>query len=218
MTDRARDVRCCVPPLSTRATPRSEARSSACSASVEGDAGAASTVETAAPGSALAGNLATTAFLDLLEFLRLQSRTGTLALSSARSAGEVRLFRGQITSAATSNSKRFDLALIEAKVMSKANLESFLARTGQRDRASAESLATLLISEGVVEPRPIAQLLSRRIHVALTEVSSWSEGQFSFHAEEASAEPAVFFNLQDVMTELLRAGSERRQGGQRPAR
>lgn len=183
-----------------------------------GGAGTPSTVETAAPGTAIAGNLATTALLDLLEFLRVQRRTGTLSLSWSRGAGEVRLFHGQITSAATSNSKRFDQALIELKVISKSNLESFLARTGHRDRGSAESLGTLLISEGVVEPRPIAQLLSRSIHVALTEMLGWPDGPFSFHGEEASAEPAIFFNLQDVMTELLRAGNERKQGVQRPAR
>ena len=107
----------------------------------------------------------------------------------------------------------------EAKVISKSNLESFLSRTGLRDRESVESLGTRLIRDRVVEARPIAQILSRRIHAALTEISSWPEGPFSFHASsEASGEPAIFFNLQDVVGELLRAGSDRRQGGQRPAR
>ena len=183
-----------------------------------GNTSSQSTAEVAAPGAAIAGNLATTDLLDLLEFLRLQRRTGTLALSGSRGAGELRLFRGQITSAATSNTKRFDLALIEAKVIGKSNLESFLARTGLRDRESVESLGTLLIREGAVEPRPVAQLLSRRIHVALMEMLSWPEGLFSFHASEASAEPAIFFNLQDVTAELLRAGTDRKQRGQRPAR
>ncbi len=183
-----------------------------------GNAGSQATAEMAAPGTAIAGNLATTSFLDLLEFLRLQGRTGTLALSGSRGAGELRLFRGQITSAATSNSRRFDQALIEAKVISKSNLESLVARTGLRDRESVESLGTLLIRERAVEPRPIAQLLARRIHVALTEILTWAEGPYSFHVAEASAEPAIIFNLQDVIGELLRAGSERKQGGQRPAR
>ena len=54
--------------------------------------------------------------------------------------------------------------------------------------------------------------------MALTEIVSWPEGPFSFHAEEALAEPAIFFNLQDVIMELLRAGNDRKQGLQRPAR
>jgi tetratricopeptide (TPR) repeat protein len=178
-----------------------------------------STVETAAPGAAIAGDLSTIAFLDVLEFLRLQGRSGTLALSSPRGAGEVRLFRGQITSAATSATKRFDQALIEGKVVSKGNLESFLARSGNRNRESAELLGSLLVRERVIEPRPLAQLLSRRIHVALTEILSWPEGPFSFHSEEGLAEPVIFFNLQDVTMELLRATQERnKQGLQRPAR
>jgi tetratricopeptide (TPR) repeat protein len=185
----------------------------------EGNTRSQSTAEHAAPGVAIAGNLATTSFLDVLEFLRMQRRTGTLALSGSRGAGELRLYQGQISSAATSNTKRFDLALIEAKAISKANLESFIARTGVRDRESVETLGTRLIREGAVEARPIAQILSRRIHAALTEILSWSEGPFSFHAtSEASGEPAIFFNLQDVIGELLRAASDRRQGGQRPSR
>ncbi len=183
-----------------------------------GSTSSLSTSEVAAPGMAIAGNLATTSFLDLLEFLRMQRRTGTLALSGSRGAGELRLYQGQISSAATSDTKRFDLALIEAKAISKSNLESFISRTGVRDRDSVEVLGTRLIRERVVEPRPIAQILSRRIHAALTEISTWPEGPFSFHAADAAGEPAIFFNLQDVIGELLRAGSDRRQGGQRPAR
>jgi tetratricopeptide (TPR) repeat protein len=180
--------------------------------------GAQATVETAGPGTTIAGNLASIALLEVLEFLRLQARTGTLALSSPRGAGEVRLFRGQISSAAATGTKRFDQALIEAKLISKSNLESFLARTGHRDRDSAESLGSLLVQQRAIEGRPLAQLLSRRIHVALSEMLSWPEGPYSFHDEQAREEPAIFFNLQDVTMELLRAGNDRRQGIQRPAR
>ncbi len=183
-----------------------------------GNTGSLSTSEVAAPGMAIAGNLATTSFLDLLEYLRLQQRTGTLALSGSRGAGELRLYQGQISSAATSNTRRFDQALIEVKAISKSNLESFISKKGVRDRESVEILGTLLIRERVVEARPIAQLLSRRIHAALTEILTWSEGPYSFHAADAPAEPAIFFNLQDVIGELLRAGSDRKQGGQRPIR
>lgn len=181
-------------------------------------AGTQSTVETVGPGTDVAGNLASISLFEVLEFLRLQGRSGTLALSSPRGAGEVRLFRGQISSAAATGTKRFDQALIEAKLISKSNLESFLARTGNRDRESAESLGTLLVQQRAIEPRPLAQLLSRRIHVALSEILSWAEGPFSFHDEQAPQEPAIFFNLQDVTMELVRAGNDRRQGNQRPAR
>ena len=184
-----------------------------------GSTSSQSTAEHAAPGVAIAGNLATTSFLDLLEFLRMRRRTGTLALSGSRGAGELRLYQGQISSAATSNTKRFDLALIEAKVISKSNLESFT----RADRPARSRVGR--VAGNAPHPRarrraaPVAQILSRRIHAALTEIMSWPEGPFSFHASsEASGEPAIFFNLQDVVGELLRAGSDRKQGGQRPAR
>jgi Flp pilus assembly protein TadD len=176
------------------------------------------TVETAAPEATIAGDLASVPFLEVLEFLRLQGRSGTLSLSSGRGVGAVRLFRGQITSAAGPSTKRFDQELIDAKLISKANLESFLARTGHRDRESPEALGTVLLRDGLIEPRPVAQLLSRRIHLALTEILDWSEGPFSFVAEEARAQPAIFFNLQDVTMQLGRPGDERRQPVQRPAR
>jgi tetratricopeptide (TPR) repeat protein len=181
-------------------------------------AGAQSTVQTDGRPGTIAGNLASISILDVLELLRLQARSGTLSLSSPRGAGEVRLFRGQISSAAASGTKRFDQALIEGKLISKPALESFLARTGHRDRESAESLGTLLVQQRAVEGRPLAQLMSRRIHVALSEILSWLEGPFSFRDEQVPQEPAIFFNLQDVTTELLRAVNDRRQGLQRPSR
>jgi hypothetical protein len=64
----------------------------------------------------------------------------------------------------------------------------------------------------------VAQLLSRRIHEALTEIIGWTEATFSFLPEEYQAPPAIFFNLQDVMMELVRMSDERRQGIQGPAR
>jgi tetratricopeptide (TPR) repeat protein len=166
----------------------------------------------------IAGDLATVSFLDLLEYLRLQNKSGTLTVTVRRGTGTVRLLRGQITSASSPGTKRFDQALIEARLIGKSALESLLARTGHRDRESAESLGTLLLREGAVEQRPLAQVVARRIHEALTEILKWTEGAFSFHPEDGQAAPAIFFNLQDVTMQLVRVGDERRQGMQGPAR
>ena len=176
------------------------------------------TAEVAAPGVGISGDLSAVAFLDLLEFLRLRSASGRLALSSRAGAGEVQLYQGQITSATGPDTKPFDQALIAARLVSRSALESALTGTGHRDRQSAESVASVLIRKGVLGSRPVAQLLSRRIHEALTQILAWTQGAFSFVPEEYQAPPEVFFNLQDVRMDLVRRSDERRQGIQRPAR
>jgi Flp pilus assembly protein TadD len=176
------------------------------------------TAEIGAAVGAIAGDLSSVALLDLVEFLRLQRRSGRLALTSRRGAASIDLYQGQITSATVPETKRFDQALIEARLISRSNLEAALTRAGHRDRESAESLATVLIQGGALESRPVAQLLSRRIHDALTKILTWTEGTFSFLPEEYQAPPAIFFNLQDVMVQLVRMSDERMQGIQGPAR
>ena len=178
------------------------------------DAGVAQTLS--GPGS-ISGELRNFPFLDVLEFLRLQNRTGTLVVTSQRGAGAVRLTRGQISSASAPNTKRFDHALFEMGLISRGNLEAVVARSPGLDRESAEALGTALLRERAVEHRPLSQLLSRRIHESLVEILSWTEGAFSFHPEEHRDPPAIFFNLQDVMLELVRVSDERRHGIQGPA-
>ena len=108
------------------------------------------------------GDLTTFALPEVLEFLRLQHKTGSLLLSSQRGAAIVRLVRGQVTSASAPGLKPFGEALVE--------------------RGAA----------------------LRQVLAALTEMLTWTEGAFSFHPGSDSGLPAISFDLQRVMLEIMR--------------
>jgi len=173
------------------------------------------------PEGQLRGELRATELLDLLDLLRLRARTGTLTVrrvgADGLGTGRLRVVRGQITSASAPGTARFDQALVDLGLMARQALESIIARVGGIDRESPEELGTMLLGEQAVDRRQLSKLLSRRIHESLMEILSWSHGAFSFAPEEDREPPAIFFNLQDVMSELVRVSDKLQHGNQRPA-
>src|SRR6185369_3406052 len=81
------------------------------------------------------GDLTGFPLLDVLEFLRLQSKTGALAVTSRRGIGGVHIVRGQVISASAPGVKRIGEALVEAGLVSASRLEAALARQRQQDLA-----------------------------------------------------------------------------------
>ena len=125
------------------------------------------------------GDLKTFLLADVLEFLRLQSKTGTLVLSSRRGLGIVRLVRGQLTSAA----------------------------------APGMGLAERLTRDRALDPDQLRRAVFQQLLDVLGELSTWSDGKFSFHAAASPdpALPAISFNPQNVMLELTRLADERKR-------
>jgi tetratricopeptide (TPR) repeat protein len=158
-------------------------------------------------GASIAGDLRTFHLLDVLEFLRVQSKSGSLVVSAAGGAGVLRLVRGRITSASAPGIKRLGEALVEHKVITAGQLERALAR--QLDDKE-EALGTLLLRDGAVLGGQLADMVLRQIMAALDDMLSWSEGNFSFHGTEDEEPPPISFDLQEVTLKVLKARDERR--------
>jgi Flp pilus assembly protein TadD len=154
----------------------------------------------------IAGDLKTFQLLDVLEFLRLQNKSGSLVLSSRLGAGVMRLVRGRITSASAPGIKRLGEALVDQKVINSAQLERALAR--QQDDKE-EALGTLLLRDGALLGGQLADVVLRQIMAALEAMLGWTEGAFSFHGSEDEEPPPISFNLQEVTLKVLKARDER---------
>jgi tetratricopeptide (TPR) repeat protein len=154
----------------------------------------------------IAGDLKTFQLLDVLEFLRLQHKSGSLVISSRLGAGVMRLVRGRITSASAPGVKRLGEALVEQRVISSAQLERALAR--QQDDKE-EALGTLLLRDGALLGGQLADVVLRQIMAALEEMLAWTEGNFSFHGAEDEEPPPISFDLQEVTLKVLKARDER---------
>jgi tetratricopeptide (TPR) repeat protein len=155
------------------------------------------------------GDLKTFALPEVLEFLRLQKKTGSLVISSRRGAAIVRLVSGQVTSASAPGVKRLGAVLIERGILTAAALDALLAKQRTDDGESAEALGSVLLRERPGDRGALTRAVFQQVIDALGEMLVWTEGAFSFHPGSDRGLPAIAFDLQNVMLEIMRLADER---------
>jgi Flp pilus assembly protein TadD len=157
-------------------------------------------------GALVSGDLATLALPDVLDFLRSESKSGSLVVSSRKGAGLARLVRGRISSAYVPGMKRLGESLVEQKLITVRALEDALAR--QRDDQE-ETLGGLLLKSGAIERGRLIETVWRQILSALSEMLTWKEGAFSFHAGEEKVAPPVSFEIQHILLNVAKGKPSR---------
>jgi hypothetical protein len=148
---------------------------------------------------------------EVLEFLRLQKKTGSLVVSSRRGAAIVRLVRGQVTSASAPGVKRLGEALDRRGIITAAALErrwrGNAPTTARARRRWAPCCCANTPATAKRSPAPCSSRCSTRCG----EMQTWNEGGFSFHPGSDRGLPAIAFDLQNVMLELMRIADERKE-------
>jgi len=160
------------------------------------------------------GDLKTFALPDVLEFLRLQAKTGSLVVSSRMGAGIVRLVRGQLTSATAPGVPRMGEVLLARGIVTRAALDQALDRQRASGPESTEALGTVLLREQPSQREKLSRVVFEQLLEALDEMLAWSEGAFSFHPENDADAPTIAFDLQNVMLEVMRIRDERTQNAE----
>jgi tetratricopeptide (TPR) repeat protein len=155
------------------------------------------------------GDLNSFALPEVLEFLRLQHKTGSLVISSRRGAAIVRLVRGEVTSASAPGVSRLGERLVAARIITNQELEAALARQRMDDGESAEMLGAVLLRERPGRREALTRAVFQQVLDALSEVLTWPEGAFSFHPGSDRGLPAISFDLQNVVLEVFRIADER---------
>lgn len=155
------------------------------------------------------GDIKTFALPEVLEFLRLQKKTGSLVVASRRGAAIVRIVRGQVTSATAPGVRRLGEALIARGIITAAALDAALARQRMDGGESADTLGAVLLRERPADRAALTKAVFQQVLDALSEMLTWSEGAFSFHPAGDRGLPAISFDLQNVMLEVFRIADER---------
>jgi Flp pilus assembly protein TadD len=175
-----------------------------------GAAAAGDDVPQAAPlDASIRGELRSFALFDVLEFLRVQKKTGSLVISSRNGAGLVRLVEGSLTSASAPGTPRLGDVLLEGNLISSAELAAALGKQRGLPEDSAEALGSILLRDKLIERAQLVRLVFDQALMALGEITSWGEGAFSFHPGDAGEAPPVSFSVQQVVLELMRRRDER---------
>jgi tetratricopeptide (TPR) repeat protein len=154
------------------------------------------------------GDISSFALPEVLEFLRLQKKTGSLVISSGRGAAIVRLVRGRVTSASAPGLKRLGETLVERGIISAAAVDAALARQRMDDGEGAETLGAMLLREHPAQREALTRAVFKQVIDALSEMLNWKEGAFSFHPGGDRGQPAIAFDLQTVMMEIMSLADE----------
>lgn len=158
--------------------------------------------------SAFAGNLRQFKVPDLLEFLRMNQRTGMLRLISEGRMGEIHLHDGRLASACTSGSSRLGEALVAGGHLEEAAVEGAMRR--QQERGRLTPLGQVLLDEGAIDRDTLRPVLDGLIQEAVGEILNWEDGHFAFESDDDDPEaPAILFDTGMMMLEAFRLQDEK---------
>jgi len=170
-------------------------------------------VDTAAPPAPLdvsiSGELKSFSIFDVLEFLRLQSKSGSLVISSRQGAGIVRLVQGAMTCASAPGTPRLGDVLVEAGLISREQLGAALNKQRGLPQDSAEALGSILLQEKAIDRTQLGKIVFEQALTALEVMTTWPEGAFSFHPTDGVEAPPLSFGVQQIVLELMRRRDER---------
>lgn len=167
-------------------------------------------------GASIRGELQSFDLLNVLEFLRMQEKTGLLVISAPAGVGMLRLERGMLIGGSAPRLKRLGEVLVRRGLLSREKLRVALARRRAVEPGSgggesdANSLAVVLLREGLIDEKQLADVMFRMILHVVSQINQWREGVFAFHPAPDNAFP-IRFNVQEVVLDLLRLEDEKRQ-------
>jgi tetratricopeptide (TPR) repeat protein len=161
------------------------------------------------------GDLQSFDLLNVLEFLRMQEKTGSLVVSAPAGVGMLRLEQGMLIGGSAPRLKRLGEILVRRGLISRENLKLALSR--QRElypglsegvEQDATTLGAVLLKEGLLDEKQLTDVLFRMILHVIGQINQWREGAFAFHPSEDTGFP-VRLNVQKVVLDLLRMEDER---------
>jgi len=167
----------------------------------------------------ISGSLQDVSVTDVMQFIHLGRRTGTLELLRGRERAVIGFHCGRLVSAQAPRTPKIGDLLISLGLISRAELDSAIAeqRTGGIVR---QSLGQILIGSGDLTPESLRDVIARQIEQAVSEVLLWEAGTFDFAIDDlrpiddialypSDVLPDGDINTQMVLLEAARIFDER---------
>lgn len=171
----------------------------------------------------ISGNLADIAIVDLLQFVHMSQRSGTLLLERRGEVAHISFHRGRIASAWAPGSPSVAQYLIEQGRISKTELDRATQR--RQEATGPLSLGQALLDEGGVVWDELRDAVAAKIERTIFELVHWNDGAFRLIADEVRADDEISFapgdvlpdidvDTQGILLEAVRLFDERNQKGQ----
>ena len=174
----------------------------------------------------ISGNLEDVSVAEVLQFVHIGRRTGTLVITGDEGRGEVGFHRGRIISAWSPNAKKLGDLLLAKGLLERAQLDEALRlQESQRPR---RSLGQILIDSALVRASDLRRALAEQIEGTVYRLVTWRQGGFEFAIDElrpvddigvypGDILPDINLNTQMLVLEALRIFDEKNRRDQQKA-
>lgn len=167
----------------------------------------------------ISGSLQDVSVADVMQFIHLGRRTGTLDLLRGRDRAMIGFHLGRLVSAQTPKTPKIGDLLVTSGLISRIDLDEAIRQ--QREAGSERrSLGQQLIESGTLSPESLRDVIARQIEQGVGEVLLWETGTFDFAIDDlrpiddiaiypSDVLPDGDINTQMVLLEAARIFDER---------
>ncbi|MEP7011886.1 MAG: DUF4388 domain-containing protein [Acidobacteriota bacterium] len=167
----------------------------------------------------ISGSLQDVSVADVMQFIHLGRRTGTLDLLRGRDRAMIGFHLGRLVSAQTPKTPKIGDLLVSSALISRVDLDEAIRK--QRAAGSERrSLGQQLIESGALSPESLRDVIARQIEQGVGEVLLWETGTFDFAIDDlrpiddiaiypSDVLPDGDINTQMVLLEAARIFDER---------
>jgi hypothetical protein len=145
----------------------------------------------------ISGSLADIAVVDLLQFIHMSQRSGTLFMEHDRRRAHISFHRGRIASAWGPSSPSVVDRLVARGTIDREIVKRAEAR--RSETVPAPSLGQALLALGAVSETELREAVAWKIEQTIFELICWTEGSFRVVADEVRADDELTFAPGDVI-------------------
>ncbi len=148
----------------------------------------------------LNGKLEDVSLADVMQFVHLGRRTGTLSLERGSLRASIGFHRGQIVSAWAPGCRRLGELLIDKGLIDSATLRRVLDE--QAAEQPRRSIGQVLVNRGVLPFAQIRRAVEEQIESAVYDLVTWTSGSFEFALDELKPLDDIAMYPGDVIPKL----------------
>jgi hypothetical protein len=173
----------------------------------------------------ISGSLKDVSVADVMQFIHLGRRTGTLLLSRGHERAMIGFHGGRLVSAQAPRTPKLGDLLVSSGMIDRGILDAAIrAQSEERER---RSLGQILVTSGSIDAQGLRQMIAEQIEQAVSEVMVWDTGTFEFAIDDlrpiddialypSDVLPDADINTQMVLLEAARIFDERNRDGTNP--
>ncbi|HMB53838.1 MAG TPA: DUF4388 domain-containing protein [Thermoanaerobaculia bacterium] len=172
-----------------------------------------------APRTGISGSLEDVSVADVMQFIHLGRRTGTLMLRRDDATAMIGFHAGKLVSARAPEQPKLGDLLVNEGLVERATLEDALA--DETIGEGRRSLGQILLAEGFVSAEQLREVVVHQIEGTISEVVRWDHGSFEFALDDlrpvddialypGELVPDADLNTQMVLLEAARIFDEQR--------